>query len=1099
MSKLAMTLILAASLCQAQADKPLLLQQPALSRTQIVFAFAGDLWRVSREGGDATRLTTGAGVESGPVFSPDGEQVAFRGEYDGNVDVFVVPATGGVPRRLTYHPGPDVPVAWTPDGKRVVFRSSRSSHSFFGRLFTIPVEGGFPAEAPLPMAEAGSYSPDGTRLAYMPLSPAFETWKRYRGGTTTPIWIATLADSRTEKIPRDNSNDFNPMWVENRVYFLSDRDGPVTLFSYDLAGKKVAPVLRNVLGNNGLDLKSASAGPGAIVYEQFGSLHLLDLKSEKSRKVEIRLTGDIQSARPSLEKLASRIRIGRLSPSGARAVFEARGEVLTVPAEKGDIRNLTGTPGVAERDPSWSPDGQRIAYFSDESGEYRLHLRAQNGMGEAEKIDLDAAPAFYHAPLWSPDGKKIAYWDNRLTLWHLDLEKKTPVRVDSDTYDTPLDELNPSWSPDSKWIAYTKLLKNHLRAVFVHSLETRKNHQLTDGMSDAQHAAFDKNGKQLYFTASTDVGLGNAWLDLSSQEKRATRSVYLIVLGKDDPSPLAPESDEEKATDSGQKPEAASQKGEVKSPAVAVTIDLENIDQRILALPIVARDYAGLLAGKTGALFLLENTPAPPPPPGAPPDSSAGGRTLYKFDLQTRKIEKLTDGVRNFELSHNGEKMLYRQGERWTIAATGAAPKPGEGALKLEAMEARVDPRAEWRQMYREVWRIERDYFYDPGYHGLNLEAAAKKYEPYLENIAHRADLTYLFREMLGEMSVGHMRAGGGALPEVKRVRGGLLGADYKIENGRYRFARVYSGENWNPQLRAPLTQPGVNVVAGQYLLAVNGRDLRPPDNIYSLFEGAAGKSILLRVGPDPGGAGSREVTVVPVENEFGLRNLAWIEENRRAVDRLSGGKLAYVYLPNTAGPGYRSFNRYYFAQVGKEGAVIDERFNGGGQVAEYIIDYLKRPLMSYWATRYGEDFTTPQNAIFGPKAMIINEYAGSGGDALPWMFRQQRIGPLVGKRTWGGLVGTMGFPPLMDGGNVSAPNLAFYNLTGEWEVENRGVAPDIEVEYDPATVRAGRDPQLEKAVQVVLEELKKNPLPPRRKPQYPNYHKGPTVSGDGR
>ena len=1089
--------ILGASPCFAETAKPLL-QRPTLNKTDIVFSYAGDLWRVSREGGDAVRLTTGAGIETSPLFSPDGSEIAFQGEYDGNVDVFVMPAEGGVPRRLTWHPGADIPVAWTPDGKSILFRSPRESYSRFTCLYTVPAAGGFPSKVELPMAYAGSFSPDGSRLAYMPISPAFEAWKHYRGGRTTPIWIANLADSRIEKLPRENSNDFNPMWVGDRIYFLSDRNGAITLFAYDAATRKVTQLVHN----DGLDIKSASAGPGAIVYEQFGAIFLYDLKSGKTKPVEIRVSGDLPSVRASLEKVADRITSADISPTGVRAVFEARGEILTVPAEKGDIRNLTNTPGVAERSPSWSPDGKQIAYFSDESGEYQLHLRAQNGMGEVRKIDLGKPPAFYYSPTWSPDSKKIAYTDNRLLLWYIDLDKQTPVRVDQDTYQSPSFDMNPAWSPDSKWIAYTKLLKNHLRAVYLYSVETAQTHQVSDGMSDAEYAVFDKNGKYLYFTASTNTGLTTAWLDMSSIGRRVSRNIYVAVLSKEEASPLAPESDEEKGEEAkkdeakkddakdGDKKDADKDKDKDKEKEpVKVRVDLENIGQRILALPIPARNYSGMYGGKTGMLYLLEEVETPVTP-GAP---SQPGNTLYKFELKTRKTDKVLDGVRAFAVSFNGEKMLYSQGahgEQWIITAAGTAPKPGEGNLKLDGMEMRVDPVAEWKQIYREIWRIERDFFYDPHYHGLDLTAAAKKYEPYLEGVTSRADLNYLFTEMLGELTVGHLFVGGGAMPPVKTVRGGLLGADYTIENGRYRFARVYNGENWNPSLKAPLTQPGVNVVAGEYLLAVGGRELRSSDDIYSFFEATAGKSVVIKVGPDPGGANAREVTVVPVDNEFGLRNLAWIEENRRKVDRLSGGRLAYVYLPDTAQGGYTNFNRYYFAQIGKEGAVIDERFNGGGDVADYIIDYLKRPMMTRWTTRYGEDFSTPQNAIFGPKAMIINEYAGSGGDAMPWLFREQHIGPLIGKRTWGGLVGIFGFPELIDGGFVTAPNLAFYNLTGEWDVENHGVPPDIEVEYDPAAVRAGHDPQLEKAVEVLMASLKKNPLPVYRKPQYPNYHK---------
>jgi len=1060
----------------AQTEKPLLLQKPTINRTHVVFSYAGDLWIAPREGGEARRLTVGPGIETDPYFSPDGTLIAFSGEYDGNVDVYVVPATGGVPRRLTWHPDADRVVGWTPDGKRILFSSSRHSYTRVSRLFTVPVEGGFPEEVPLPMAEQGSYSPDGTRLAYVPLRPAFIAWKRYRGGRTTPIWIADLKDSRIEKIPRDNSNDFYPMWVGDRIYFLSDRNGRFSLFAYDLKTRQV----REVVANSGMDFKSASAGPDAIVYEQFGSLNLYDLKTGRTRRIPITLAGDLPTIRPSFERVARSIRDAGLSPTGVRAVFEARGEILTVPVEKGDIRNLTNSPGVADRYPAWSPDGRRIAYFSDESGEYALHIADQTGLGPTEKIPLDNPPSFYYSPVWSPDGKKIAYTDARLNLWYMDLEKKTPVKVDTDTYSKPERTLDPSWSPDSRWIAYTRQLRNHFRAVFIYSLEENKSRQVTDGMSDARYAAFDPNGELLYFTASTDTGPASGWLDMSGFNRPVSRNVYVIVLRKDLPSPLAPESDEEKPQEAA-KPKEPPKKEETGA-APRVRIDFENISQRILALPIPARNYSGLWVGKSGILFLAE----------AEPVTQRMRQTvnIHRFELKTRKTDRFLEAVRFFDVSHNGEKVLYRKGDQWAVAGAAQPPRPGEGVLRLDAMEVRVDPKAEWRQMYREVWRIERDFLYDPGLHGLDLAAVIKKYEPYLDGIAHREDLNYLFSEMLGELCLGHVRAGGGDVPEIRRVGVGLLGADYRIENGRYRFARIYSGENWNPDLRAPLTQPGVNVQEGEYLLAVNGRELRPPDNLYSFFEGTAGKQVRLRVGPDPSGAGSREVTVVPVESEAMLRHYAWVEGNRRKVDQMTGGRVAYVYLPNTGEAGYASFNRYYFSQIDKQAAIIDERFNGGGMAADYIIDSMRRSLMNYWTTRYGEIFTTPLAAIFGPKVMIINEYAGSGGDAIAWYFRKARLGPLVGKRTWGGLVGIFGFPPLIDGGMVTAPNLAFFNTEGDWEVENRGVPPDIEVEFDPAAWRQGRDPQLEKAVEIVLDALKKNPPPVPKKPPYPNYYK---------
>ncbi len=739
---------------------------------------------------------------------------------------------------------------------------------------------------------------------------------------------------------------------------------------------------------------------------------------------------------------------------------------------------------MSEIDPAWSPDGKRIAYFSDESGEYALHIRDQNGMGEVQKIDLGTPPTFYYSPVWSPDSKKIAYTDKRLNVWYVDLEKKTPVRVDSDTYADPMRRMNPAWSPDSRWLSYSKQLQSHLHAVFIYSIEEAKTQQVTDGMSDALFAKFDKDGKYLFLTASTDAALSTGWLDMSSINRPVTRSVYAVVLKKGVASPLSPESDEEKLADKDK------EKAKDEKPA-NVDIDFENIGQRIVALPIPARDYQGLATGKPGMVYLVEG-----PPVASQGDD--GASILQKFDLKTRKVEKILDGIGQFELSSNGEKMLYEQHGQWTIAPaekpSGAPPKPGEGGpLKFEEAVIRVDPPAEWKHMYYQVWRGERDFFYDPGLHGVDYKAMEQKYLPYLESVASRDDLNYLFEEMLGEMTVGHMFVGGGDTPETKPVKGGLLGADFTIENGRYRIARVYNGENWNPKLQAPLTQPGVDVTAGEYLLAVQGRNLNASENLYSFFEETAGKSILLRVGPNPDGSGSREVTVVPIEDETALRNLAWIEGNRRKVDQMTGGKVAYVYLPDTAEGGYTNFNRYFFAQVGKQAVIIDERFNGGGDIADYVIDYLRRPLLSYWTMREGQDITTPIEAIFGPKVMIVNEMAGSGGDAMPWLFRRAGIGPLVGHRTWGGLVGHYTNPAdLIDGGFTGSPDLAFYSPDGKWEIENHGVSPDVEVELDPEQWRQGHDTQLEKAVAVVMDLLSKNPPPERKRPAYPNYHPRP-------
>jgi tricorn protease len=1109
-SVLLLSLVAAATLVADEGTT--FFRNPALSATTIVFEYGGDLWTVPRTGGQAARLTTGPGEETNPVFSPDGSMVAFSGRYDGNVDVFVVPSSGGVPKRLTWHPGADATQGWTPDGKRVLFSSGRSAApAGYQQLFTIGLDGGAEQRLPLPIGYEGAYSPDGARIAYVPLQRAFTMWKRYRGGRTTPIWLADLATSRIERVPRDNSNDYRPMWAAGKVWFLSDREGRVTLFNYDPATKRVTRAVEN----RGMDFKSASAANDAIVIEQFGGLHIYDLKSARLDAVSISVTGDLEEVRERFVKVATRLTNASISPSGVRAVFEGRGEIITVPEEKGDARNLTNTPGVMERSPAWSPDGTSVAYFSDESGEYALHIAPQDGRSAPRKIAL-GEPTIYRSPRWSPDSKKLAFMDVHLSLWYVDLDSGKPVRVAKDRY-YGLPDLAASWSPDSKWLAYASRLDNYMSAVHVYSLADGKVTQVTDGMSDAGDPVWDRSGKYLFFTASTDSG-SSLQPDIQAMTRTPTSSIYLIVLDKDDPSPLSPQSDEEGSADrsKGDAPKPAESGAPPKGPDAApgpavttVTIDFDNILQRVLALPMPPRAYTTLQAGKAGTLLALEAAPSAPGTPGP-------GLTVHRFDLQQRRSDTPLNGVRFFQIAYNGEKMLYTQGQgetlRWMIGTlrplppAGAGgppgPPPGEGGaktLQTADLEVKINPRLEWPQMFRDAWRIQREMFYDPGLHGVNLSDVMARYERFLSRLSSRSDLTYLFQEMMGEMSVGHLGAGGGEQPEVRTIQTGLLGADYEIVGNRYRFRRIYNGENWNPTLRAPLTEPGVNVAAGEYLLAVDGRDVTTANSVYSFFEARAGKQVALRVGPSANGDGARTIVVVPVPSESGLRTFAWVEDNRRKVSQMTGGRVAYIYMPDTAFGGYTNFNRYFYAQVNKSAAIIDERFNGGGALATDIVETLSRKPLSRVATRDGEDELQPQGAIFGPKVMIINEFAGSGGDAMPWYFRRAGVGPLVGKRTWGGLVGRAGAPPLMDGGFVSSPSSAVWDPSqSKWIAENVGIEPDVEIENDPEAVRQGKDPQLEKAVEIVMAELAKGPRTQPKRPAFPNYQRpGGPPTGD--
>jgi tricorn protease len=769
-----------------------------------------------------------------------------------------------------------------------------------------------------------------------------------------------------------------------------------------------------------------------------------------------------------------------------------------VPAEKGDPRNLTATPGVHERSPAWSPDGRSIAYFSDRGGEYQLHVQPATGKGPAKVFPLTGA-GFYETLSWSPDSKKIAYRDNSQTLFWIDLESSRVKKIAAEPQYSPagLVRLQASWSPDSKWIVYVLSNKTAHHTVYAYELAADRSRAITDGLSDALDPVFDAGGKYLYFLASTDAGPVNQWFAQSSADMRLRRTLYLVVLKKGVSSPLARESDEEKPKEDKpadktkeDKPADKPKEGKPapKEAVVNVAIDFDGIDQRILALPEPPGNFSGLRAGSAGQVYFIESPSSPLRMDRTSPAEGPQTGGLKRFDLSKRKSEMVVAGAVSFTLTPDGKKALVvMPPDNFSIVEmAGPPPTPGKGRLKVDAIEVRVEPRAEWEQIFNEAWRINRDYFYDPGMHGADWPAMKRKYAAFLPHLATRGDLDRVIRWLLSELAVGHSNlAPGERRFERQSVPGGLLGADYEIANGRYRFKKVFGGLNWSPELRAPLTAPGVDVKAGEYLLAVRGTDLKPPTEVYSLFENTAGKSIEITVGPNPDGKGSRTVTVEPLDSEDALRNRDWVEGNLKKVRQATGGRVAYVYVPNTAQPGHTYFKRYFFPQSDKEAIIVDERFNGGGQVADYYIDHLRRPFTAMWATRYGEDIKTPGAAIFGPKVMLIDETAGSGGDLLPWMFRKYKLGPLVGKRTWGGLVGILGFPVLMDGGLVTAPNLAIWTEDG-FIVENVGVPPDVEVEQWPAEVMVGRDPQLEKAIQMVMQELEKNPPAKLKRPPFP-------------
>lgn len=1054
-----------------------LLREPTISENSIVFVHANDLWMANKSGGDAVRITSNIGGETNPHFSPDGSMIAFTGQYDGNSDVYVIPAEGGSPKRLTWHPGTDEVTGWTPDGE-ILFRSTRTARpTQLNRIWKVSFEGGMPEPLIVPRAARGEMSEDGQYLAYNPITFWDPEWRNYRGGQAQPIWIVDLESYELIQTPRtDNERHTDPVWLDGKVYYLSERDFANNIWSFD----PQTGAEEQLTFHTDFDAKSLDAGFGMIVYEQGGYLHLLDPETKETEQLEIYVSGDMSYGRPRWESPnAYQLNNAAISPTGKRAVFEFRGEIVTVPKEHGSWRNLTNKSTSAERYPVWSPDGEHIAWFSDESGEYTLMISDQFGLDDPRMIKLPN-PTYYFRPDWSPDSKFIAYTDTDYNLWYVNVASGEAKKVDTDSYAHPNRTLNPVWSPDSKWIAYVKLLDNQFKAVHVHNIESGKTHQLTDGMSDAITPVWSEDGKYLYFLASTDYGLNTGWLDMSSYNMPVTRALYMIVLADGEPSPLLPKSDDEE-TESEEKAE------DEEESEVSVVIDLDGIAERTLAVDIPERNYMGLLPGPDGDVFYMENVPNE-------------GTRLHKFDLAKREGGLFMANVNEAVVSQDRKNMLYRSGGTWGIVGTDTGEKkPGDGSLNTGEIKIKVNPREEFEQIFRDGWRFMRDFLYVDNMHGAPWDEVYEWYAPWVDHAKHRSDLNYVLDIMSGEVAVGHSYVAGGDYPDLENIQAGLLGADISIQNGAFRIDKIYTGESWNPDLRAPLSGPGIEVNEGDYILAVNGDELSTENNFYKYFEGTVDRQVQLLLNDKPETEGARLVTVVPISSEYGLRTRDWVEGNRRKVEEMSDGKLAYVWVPNTGGSGYEYFNRYYFAQQDKLGAVIDERNNGGGSAADYMVDIMARELHGFFNSKAADrkPFTTPGAGIWGPKVMVINERAGSGGDLLPYLFRKMDIGPLVGAQTWGGLVGTWDTPPFVDGGRFVAPRGGFYNLEGEWAVEGEGIAPDIEVMQKPKEVINGHDPQLEAAVKEAMRRLKnyENPIVPT--PEDPVKWKRPDRDGN--
>ncbi len=1085
------TLFVSAWTAQA-ADVPqaMLLRQPAVSRDHLAFVYAGDIWLTDRAGQHPVQLTTHPASEFSPQFSPDGKWLAFSASYDNNTDVYVVSVEGGQPRRLTWHPGQDVVRGWSADGKRILFSSAREvANNRSNQLYEIEVDGGFEKKLMEAVAYEGAWSPDGKHLAYRPYRQAYVAnagWRQHRGGTTPPIWIIDPVSNVVEKIPHVNASDSNPMWLQNEVYFISDRnDGAGNLCAYNRQTKAVRQVSKETLW----DVRNASAFGQSIVYEVGGILKELDTVTGNVKTLAISINAQAQQLRPQWKDASKTITSAQLSPTGKRVLLTARGDVFTVPVKDGSTRNLTESSGVREKDALWSQDGNHIAYLSDAGMQHSLIVRDQSGLEKAKSHAL-GVKGYYKLLGWSPDNKTIVFQDFHLNLYAIALDKGSVSKIDSSLR---RQNFQITFSADSRWLAYTVAGENHFSQIKLHDFTTGKNTTLTDGLSHADNPVFAAKD-YLYFTSSINSGPTQVGLDMSTQERPVRSGLFVAVLAADGKSPLLPKEGDEgskKEDDKKDGDKKDSAKDEAKSkdgkdskdskdadkkdkPVKPVKIDLDGLQQRIVALPVAERNYDSLNVASDGALFYLERKQA-----GAsnePPEVEAKDNAeLFRFSFEDRKTKSLKQGIASIDMSADGKKLLLQSG-KGVLQIADAKEALDAKSIDVAQVRMLVNPREEWEQIFNETWWMEKEFFYDPNLHGINWDAIYTRYHAQLKGVQRREDLNELMVEMIGELQVGHNRVGGGDIYSERPASVGLLGADFALEQGYYKIKTLMTGDRWNPFLIAPMAAPGLGIKEGDYIMAINGKALDASKNIYAMLENTVGKQVTLSISNDPAGKAPnnapRNVVVQPIANEGGLRQWQWIEKNRQYVQAKTDGKVAYVYLPNTAGDGFNYFNRMFFAQVEKQAVIIDERRNGGGQAANYVTDVLSRPYLSSWKDRDGLLYDTPGGAIYGPKAMLIDQDAGSGGDFLPYAFKRLGLGPLIGKRTWGGLIGISANPDLIDGGSLVVPFFRFFTPDGEWRVENEGVAPDIDVELEPDQVNKGKDTQLDAAIANVLSKL---------------------------
>ena len=1047
----------------AGADPTRLLRFPDVHTDTVVFVYGGDIHVAPAAGGEATRLTSHEGLELYPKLSPDGTRIAFSAEYTGNRQVYVMDVDGGNPRQLTWYNdvGPMPPrggtdyrvLDWTPDGRHVLVRANRLPWGQrMGRPYLVPVDGGMEQPLPVPETGGGMLSPDGKTFVYTPIDREFRTWKRYRGGRAQDVWVFDLENITSRRLTDHVATDHQPVWVGDDIFFVSDRDYTLNLYRHNDDGEP-----EKVTDHDGWDVLWPSAGPSAIVYENGGYLYRY-VPGAQSQRIDITVPGNRPGRMASWVDAADTVTSWDIGPDGMRAVFDARGDVFTVPAKNGPTRNITASPADRELYARWSPDGEQIAYYSDVTGEYELYVADQGGTGQPRQITR-GSDIWRQPPVWSPDGQHIAFSDQRMHLWIVSLAGGMMTRVDTSSFRGISDY---QWSPDSRWLVYTKRAGNGFSSIFVHDRQAGASQQLTSNATHDFEPVFDPGGRYLFFLSNRDYNLSQDSFEVNRIHTEATR-VYAAILAADGPVPFPPLSDEVSLSDDAE--DDADKKDDNGDPP-AVSIDAEGLENRVIALPGEAADYRGLQARADGVYVIRER--------------GDGEGELQFIALQERDDpQTLLKGVSDYRLSATTERLMVESGGGYALldAKNEGELDFKENKLDLSGMKVLVEPSLEWQQIFVDGWRLLRDWFYDPGLHGMDWPAIRDKYQPLVAHVAHRSDLDYIFGEIAGELNAGHVYVQSAPGGGVERVEGGLLGAELSADaSGYFRIESIMSGENWHDAFRSPLSEPGVEVSEGDYLLAVNGRSTKDVDNVYALLDNTADQWVELQVNDRPVPGGARTVMVRPIAQETNLRYLAWVASRREMADRLSGGRVGYVHLPNTAQAGHRELYKQLFAQIDKDALIIDDRYNGGGFIPDRMAEMLSRKPLNYWKWRGAEPVPSPLISHDGPKAMLMNGQSSSGGDALPYYFRKLGLGPLIGTRTWGGLIGISGNPSLADGGLILAPTFRFIDTDGQWAVENEGVAPDIEVIDRPDLVAKGQDPSLERAVEVLLKALEDKP-----------------------